>query len=155
TAMLAWVFGLRHAVDADHIAAIDNTVRKLMHDGAAPRSAGLYFALGHSTVVVAATLVLSATAIGLAGDSMVKTVGSVIGASVSAGFLLLIAVLNLAIFVGLWRTFRAVRNQKVHRLEDLDRVLAGGGVLARILGPLFRMVTKSWHLYPLGFLFGL
>lgn len=154
TALLAWVFGLRHAVDADHIAAIDNTVRKLMHEGAAPRSAGLYFALGHSTVVVVATLVLSATAIGLAGDSMVKTVGGVIGASVSAAFLLLIALVNLAIFVSLWRTFRAVRNHRVHQLEDLDTVL-GGGVLARMLGPMFRMVTRSWHLYPIGFLFGL
>ncbi|MBI5260631.1 MAG: HoxN/HupN/NixA family nickel/cobalt transporter [Bradyrhizobium sp.] len=155
TALLAWVFGLRHAVDADHIAAIDNAVRKMMHEGAAPRSAGLYFALGHSTVVMVATLVLSATAMRLAGDSMVKTVGSVIGASVSAAFLLVIALLNLAIFMSLWRTFRAVRNHEVHQLEDLDTVLAGGGLLARMLGPMFRMVTKSWHLYPLGFLFGL
>lgn len=155
TALLAWVFGLRHAVDADHIAAIDNTVRKLMHDGAAPRSAGLYFALGHSTIVVVATFALSATAVGLAGDSVVKTVGSVIGTSVSAGFLLLIAALNLAIFVSLWRTFRTARDRKVYQLEDFDKVLAGGGVLARFLRPMFRMVTKSWHLYPLGFLFGL
>ncbi len=155
TALLAWVFGLRHAVDADHIAAIDNAVRKLMHQGAAPRSAGLHFALGHSTVVVIATVLLSVTAIGLADDSPVKTIGSLIGASVSAAFLLLIAFLNLIIFIGLWRAFRAVRNRQIHELENLDAMLAGRGLLARMLGPMFRMVTRSWHLYPLGFLFGL
>lgn len=155
TALLAWVFGLRHAVDADHIAAIDNAVRKLMHQGAMPRSAGLHFALGHSTVVVIATVVLAATATVLADDSVIKSVGSLIGTSVSAAFLLLIALLNLVIFMSLWRTFRAVRNREVHQLENLDAVLAGRGLLARMLRPMFRMVTKSWHLYPLGFLFGL
>jgi high-affinity nickel-transport protein len=156
TALLAWVFGLRHAVDADHIAAIDNVVRKLMQAGDTPKCAGLYFALGHSTVVVVATVLLSVSAIGLlGGDSPVRTIGSLIGTSVSAVFLLLIALLNLGIFIGLWRTFRSVRRQGSRRLESPDAVPAGGGVLARLLGPMFRMVTKSWHMYPLGFLFGL
>ncbi|MCP3470780.1 HoxN/HupN/NixA family nickel/cobalt transporter [Bradyrhizobium sp. CCGUVB1N3] len=155
TALLAWVFGLRHAVDADHIAAIDNVVRKLMHAGDAPKSAGLYFALGHSTVVVVATLLLCLGVVRLGGDSLLKTVGGVIGTSVSALFLLLIAVLNLAIFVGLWRTLRAVRAHGTHDAEGIEALLAGRGLLARLLAPMFRMVSKSWHMYPLGFLFGL
>src|SRR6516164_1579995 len=133
TALLAWVFGLRHAVDADHIAAIDNVVRKLMHAGETPKSAGLYFALGHSTVVVVATMMLCLGAVSLGGDSLLKIVGGVIGTSVSAVFLLLIAALNLAIFVGLWRTLRAVRAHGTHDAERLDALLADRGLLARLL----------------------
>jgi len=156
TALLAWVFGLRHAVDADHIAAIDNAVRKLMQAGDAPKTAGLYFALGHSTVVVVATILLSVTAIGLVGEhSPVRDIGGLIGTSVSAVFLLLIAMLNLVIFISLWRAFRAIRQPGRPELENLDAILAGRGVLTRLLGPMFRMVSKSWHMYPLGFLFGL
>ncbi|WP_245284162.1 HoxN/HupN/NixA family nickel/cobalt transporter [Bradyrhizobium sp. Cp5.3] len=155
TALLAWVFGLRHAVDADHIAAIDNVVRKLMHAGAAPRSAGLYFALGHSTVVVVATMLLALGVVSLGGDSLLKTVGGLIGTSVSAIFLLVIAILNLMIFAGLWRTFRIAREQGVHDAEGLDALLANRGFLARMLGPMFRLVTKPRHMYPLGLLFGL
>lgn len=155
TALLAWVFGLRHAVDADHIAAIDNVVRKLMHAGGAPRSVGLYFALGHSTVVVAATVLLALGAVSLGGDSLLREIGGLIGTSVSALFLLVIAAINLVIFAGLWRTFRAAREQGVHDAAQLDALLASRGFLARLLGPLFRLVTKPWHMYPLGFLFGL
>jgi len=155
TALLAWVFGLRHAVDADHIAAIDNVVRKLMQTGGAPHSVGLYFALGHSTVVVAATILLALGVVSLGGDSLLKEIGGLIGTSVSAMFLLVIAAINLVIFVGLWRTFRAAREQGVHDAEGLERLLANRGVFARLLGPLFRLVTKPWHMYPLGFLFGL
>ncbi|BBO13550.1 hydrogenase nickel incorporation protein HupN [Bradyrhizobium sp. TM102] len=155
TALLAWVFGLRHAVDADHIAAIDNVVRKLMQTGGAPRSVGLYFALGHSTVVVVATILLALGVVSLGGDSLLKEIGGLIGTSVSALFLLVIAVINLVIFVGLWRTFRAAREQGVHDAEGLERLLANRGFLARLLEPLFRLVTKPWHMYPLGFLFGL
>jgi high-affinity nickel-transport protein len=156
TALLAWVFGLRHAVDADHIAAIDNVVRKLMHDGGTPRTAGLYFSLGHSTVVVAGTVLLALAAIRLNdGDSLVRSIGSLIGTSVSAGFLLLIAAVNLVILAGLWRAFCAVRDRGAHEHVDVDALLSGRGLLARLLGPMFRMVSKDWHLYPLGLLFGL
>jgi high-affinity nickel-transport protein len=155
TALLAWVFGLRHAVDADHIAAIDNVVRKLMHAGDTPRSAGLWFALGHSTVVVIATILLTVSAVSLGDDGLLKTIGSLIGTSVSAIFLLVIAILNLAIFVSLWRTLHAVRAHGAHDAVKLDALLAGRGFLARLLAPMFRMVTTSWHMYPLGFLFGL
>ncbi|MEK9278474.1 MULTISPECIES: HoxN/HupN/NixA family nickel/cobalt transporter [unclassified Bradyrhizobium] len=155
TALLAWVFGLRHAVDADHIAAIDNVVRKLMHVGEVPRSAGLYFALGHSTVVVVATMLLALGVVGLGGDSLLKSIGGLIGSSVSAIFLLVIAILNLVIFIGLWRTFRAARTHGIHDAEGLDALLANRGFLARLLGPMFRLVTKPCHMYPLGLLFGL
>ncbi|WP_407113039.1 HoxN/HupN/NixA family nickel/cobalt transporter [Bradyrhizobium sp. LMG 9283] len=155
TALLAWVFGLRHAVDADHIAAIDNVVRKLMHAGDSPRSVGLYFALGHSTVVVVATMLLALGVVSLGGDSLLKEIGGFVGTSVSALFLLAIAAINLVIFAGLWRTFRAAREQGVHDPAQLDALLASRGVLARALGPLFRLVTKPSHMYPLGFLFGL
>ncbi|SFV17904.1 HoxN/HupN/NixA family nickel/cobalt transporter [Bradyrhizobium arachidis] len=155
TALLAWVFGLRHAVDADHIAAIDNVVRKLMQAGDTPRSAGLYFALGHSTIVVVAAMLLALGVVGLGADSLLKQIGSFIGTSVSALFLLVIAAINLAIFVSLWRAIRIAREQGVHDAEGLDALLANRGMLARLLGPMFRLVTRPWHMYPLGVLFGL
>ena len=155
TALLAWVFGLRHAVDADHIAAIDNVVRKLMQAGDTPRSVGLYFALGHSTVVVVVTMLLALGVVSLGGDSLLKNIGSLIGTSVSALFLLAIAAINLAIFAGLWRTFRMAREQGVHDAAGLDALLVHRGFLARLLGPMFRLVTKPWHMFPLGLLFGL
>jgi high-affinity nickel-transport protein len=155
TALLAWVFGLRHAVDADHIAAIDNVVRKLMQAGDTPRSVGLYFALGHSTVVVVATMLLALGVVSLGGDSFLRDIGGLIGTSVSALFLLAIATINLVIFAGLWRTFRAAREQGVHDAAGLDALLANRGFLARLLGPMFRLVTKPWHMFPLGLLFGL
>ncbi|WP_022723660.1 HoxN/HupN/NixA family nickel/cobalt transporter [Rhodopseudomonas sp. B29] len=153
TALLAWVFGLRHAVDADHIAAIDNVVRKSMQTGDAPASIGLWFALGHSTIVVLATVLLAFGVVGLGGDSFLKDVGGAIGTSVSALFLLLIAAINLVIFVGLWRTYRAARRPSA--FVAVDPQSGNRGVLARFLGPMFRLVTKPWHMYPLGFLFGL
>ncbi|MCK1360982.1 HoxN/HupN/NixA family nickel/cobalt transporter [Bradyrhizobium sp. 199] len=155
TALLAWVFGLRHAVDADHIAAIDNVVRKLMQTGGAPHSVGLYFALGHSTVVIVATILLALGVVSLGGDSLLKEIGGFIGTSVSALFLLVIAGINLVIFAGLWRTFRAARAQGIHDAAGLETLLAKRGVFARLFGPFFRLVTKPWHMYPLGFLFGL
>lgn len=156
TALLAWVLGLRHAVDADHIAAIDNVVRKLVQLGDAPRNAGLYFSLGHSTVVVAGTILLAAAALRMGdGDGVVRSVGSLIGTSVSALFLLLIAAVNLVILAGLWRTFRIVRARGVRELNSVDTIASGHGVLGRLLGPMFRIVTRSWHMYPLGLLFGL
>jgi high-affinity nickel-transport protein len=156
TALLAWVFGLRHAVDADHIAAIDNVVRKLMQQGEKPRMAGLFFSLGHSTVVVIAAALLALTAAAMK-DNMTafKTIGGVIGTAVSALFLLLIAGANLVILVGVWRTFRSVSEGGALDHESLDMLLSGRGFMARIFRPMFRVVTKSWHMYPLGFLFGL
>jgi len=154
-ALLAWVFGLRHAVDADHIAAIDNTVRKLMQQGERPVTTGLFFSLGHSTVVFVAVALLAATTAALRDDlaSFKGYIGAV-GVSISAIFLLLIAVLNLFILRSVWRSFRSVARNGSLDCDNADAMHAGG-VIGRLFHPLFRVVNKSWHLYPVGLLFGL
>jgi len=156
TALLAYGFGLRHAVDADHIAAIDNVTRKLMQEGQRPVAVGFFFSLGHSTVVVLASIAIAATATAFRNqlDSF-RSVGGVVGTLVSALFLLAIAVMNTVILATVYRTFRRVRAGEPYAEEDLDMLLAGRGVLARLFRPLFRMIRRSWHMYPLGFLFGL
>ena len=156
TALLAYSLGLRHAVDADHIAAIDNVTRKLMQQGERPVSVGLYFSLGHSTVVVLASVCVALAAAAFKGQlESMQAIGGVIGTLVSAAFLLAIAAINLTIFFGVLRTFRHVCSGGAYVEEDIDLLLAGRGLLARIFRPLFRMITRSWHMYPLGFLFGL
>jgi high-affinity nickel-transport protein len=156
TALLAYSLGLRHAVDADHIAAIDNVTRKLMQRGERPVSVGLYFSLGHSTVVVLASIFVALAAATFKTQlESVHAIGGLIGTLVSAFFLLAIAAVNLTIFFGVLRAFRHVRGGGAYVEEDMDLLLAKGGFLARIFRPLFAMVTRSWHMYPLGFLFGL
>jgi nickel/cobalt transporter (NiCoT) family protein len=156
TSLLAYSFGLRHAVDADHIAAIDNVTRKLMQAGKRPVSVGLMFSLGHSTIVVLASAGIAATALALQSrmDGL-KEVGAVIGTIVSTLFLFAIALMNLVILRSVIRAFRRVRNGEPYVDEDFDMLLASRGFLARIFRPLFSLVTKSWHMYLLGFLFGL
>ncbi|MGY5811654.1 HoxN/HupN/NixA family nickel/cobalt transporter [Rhizobium sp. LEGMi198b] len=155
-AFLAYMFGLRHAFDADHIAAIDNVVRKLMQERKQPYAVGFFFSLGHSTIVVLASVVIAATAAAMQSqlDSF-HDIGGVIGTAVSAAFLLLIGIANLFVLKGVWSAFR--RAQRGGRIaeEDLDTLLAGGGFLGRIFRPMFKVVTRSWHMYPIGFLFGL
>ena len=156
TAMLAYVLGLRHAVDADHIAAIDNVVRKLMQEGKRPVSAGLFFSFGHSLVVAIAVAVIVGTAFALQGRlHPFKVIGSVIGTGTSAFFLLAIAAVNLIILRGVWRSFQRARRGEAVAEQELDQLLSGRGLLARIFRPLFRMVTRSWHMFAIGFLFGL
>ena len=156
TALLAYAFGLRHAVDADHIAAIDNVTRKLMQDGKRPVAVGFFFALGHSTVVVLASLAVVATTVALRTRfAGFQELGGLIGTSVSALFLFIVAFANFAIFAGVYRAFRRVRRGGVYVEEDVDRLLAQRGLFARLFRPAFRIVTASWHMYPLGFLFGL
>jgi high-affinity nickel-transport protein len=156
TALLAYGFGLRHAIDADHIAAIDNVTRKLLQDGKRPLTVGLFFSLGHSTIVVFAAVAIAVTAMALQDRfAMLHDVGGIIGTLVSALFLLAIAVMNLFILVAVWRTFHRVRLGGAYVEEDLDVLLAGRGLIARIFRPLFGMVRRSWHMYPLGLLFGL
>jgi high-affinity nickel-transport protein len=156
TALLAWVFGLRHAVDADHIAAIDNVVRKLMQEGKRPLTVGFFFSLGHSTIVLIASILIAATASIFQDDlESFKSVGGLIGTVVSAAFLLVIALANMMILKGVWRSFqRAKLGHPVHE-ESLDMLLGGGGLLARLFRPVFALIRRSWHMYPLGFLFGL
>jgi high-affinity nickel-transport protein len=156
TALLAYGFGLRHAVDADHIAAIDNVVRKLMQDGKRPVSVGFFFSLGHSTVVIVMAIVVAATAGALQSRFQAfKDFGDIVGTSISAFFLLLVAIMNIFILIGTWKTFRRVSQGGHYDEEDMDMVIARGGPLSHLFRPIFKVITKSWHMYPLGFLFGL
>ena len=156
TALLAYGLGVRHAIDADHIAAIDNVTRKLMHGGKRPIGVGFFFSLGHSTVVVLASIAIAVTATALTRQfAAFHAIGSIIGTVVSALFLLVIAIMNVFILVSVYRTFHRVRAGGRYVEEDLDALLGGGGLLARIFRPLFGMIRESWHMYPLGFLFGL
>jgi len=156
TALLAYTLGLRHAVDADHIAAIDNVVRKLMQEGKRPHSVGFFFALGHSTVVLVATLVVAAAAVALQGrPDDFKTIGGIVGTCVSALFLLAIAIVNFVIFIRIWQSFQHLRRGGRFEPEHFELLLAGRGPLARLFRTLFRVISKSWHMYPLGLLFGL
>jgi len=156
TALLAYGFGLRHAVDADHIAAIDNVTRKLMNDGRKPVTVGFFFALGHSTVVVLASVAVALTSSALNDRfEAFKNIGGVVGTSISALFLLTIAVMNLFILQGVYQAFRRVRGGGAYIEEDFDMLLAQGGLMARLFPPLFAMMTTPWLMYPLGFLFGL
>ena len=155
-ALLAYGFGLRHAADADHIAAIDNVTRKLMQQGRRPVSVGLYFALGHSSVVVLAAAAIAASGAALSGRfAWWQGIGGVVGTIVSAGFLLAIASLNLLIFGSVWRTFRHVARGGAYVEADLDMLLGKRGLAARMFRPLFGLVSRSWHMLGLGFLFGL
>ncbi len=156
TAFLAYMFGLRHAFDVDHIAAIDNVVRKLMQERKSPFAVGFFFSLGHSSIVVLASIAIAATAAAMQNRfEAFHPVGSVVGTTISAVFLLSIGVANLFVLRGVWGAFgRARRGERILE-EDLDGLLGGGGVLARIFRPMFRVVTRSWHMYPIGFLFGL
>ncbi|MBS0519086.1 MAG: HoxN/HupN/NixA family nickel/cobalt transporter [Proteobacteria bacterium] len=156
TALLAYTLGLRHAVDADHIAAIDNVTRKLMQEGKRPVSIGFFFAIGHSAVVALAAAAIATTTTLLTDRfESFKDVGSVVGTLVSALFLFVIAFANLIILRGIWRTFRRVRAGGHYSEEDFDLLLNNRGLLARLFRPMFRLVHKSWHMFPLGFLFGL
>ncbi len=154
TALLAYSFGLRHAVDADHIAAIDNVTRKLMQSGKRPATVGLYFSLGHSTVVVVASLLIALGAGALnTRFAAVRDVGGLIGTSVSALFLYAIAIANLFILAGVYRTFQRVKSGGRLVEDDLDMLLSG--FLGRLFKPLFGFIRAGWQMYPLGLLFGL
>ncbi|WP_282806927.1 HoxN/HupN/NixA family nickel/cobalt transporter [Hafnia alvei] len=156
-ALLAYSFGLRHAVDADHIAAIDNVTRKLMQQGKTPIAVGTFFSLGHSTIVILASLAIAATAMAFKNDmSWFHETGGLIGTLVSSAFLLLFAFLNLTILISVYKRFRQVKAGYKYKDDDLDLLVANqGGLLARIFKRVFNLVNKSWHMYPVGFLFGL
>ncbi|HWB32209.1 MAG TPA: HoxN/HupN/NixA family nickel/cobalt transporter [Acidobacteriaceae bacterium] len=156
TALLAYCLGLRHAVDADHIAAIDNVTRKLMQQGKRPVGVGLMFSLGHSTVVVAGSMAMAGAALGLEHRlETVRAIGAVIGTAVSSGFLFVIGIVNLMVLRSVYRAFVRVRRGGEYVEEDMDLLLGDRGLLTRIFRPVFRMIGKSWHMYPLGLLFGL
>jgi high-affinity nickel-transport protein len=156
---LAYTFGLRHAFDADHISAIDNTTRKLLQEGKKPLGVGFFFSLGHSTVVL-----LIAVALGIATqfvqtsvvneNGQLKSVGGLIGTGVSGAFLLLIGILNLIILIDIIKLFRRMKAGDYDR-QSLEHELVAGGVLTRLFGRLFRLIGHSWQMYLVGFLFGL
>ena len=156
TGLIAYGLGLRHAVDADHIAAIDNVTRKLMQDGKRPVTTGLFFALGHSTIVVLASALLAVTA-GRFSTSFetLRNVGGLAGTLISAFVMLVVAAMNIVILSSVWRSFQALKSGAPFIEEDVSVLLAGQGVLTRLFRPMFRLVNQSWHMYPLGFLFGL
>jgi high-affinity nickel-transport protein len=156
TALLAYTLGLRHAVDADHIAAIDNVTRKLMQSGQRPLSVGLYFSLGHSTVVFLASVGIAIAASALESRFQnIRAVGGAIGTMVSAAFLFAIAIANIVVLTGIYRCFRRVKQSGLMIKADLDTVPGNKGLAGRVLRPIVKMIGKPWHMYPLGFLFGL
>ncbi|WP_445161153.1 HoxN/HupN/NixA family nickel/cobalt transporter [Mycobacterium sp. Dal123C01] len=157
--LTAYALGLRHAFDADHIAAIDNTTRKLMSDGQRPLAVGFFFSLGHSTVVFALAMLLAIGAKAIVGpveddSSTLHHYTGLIGTSVSGVFLYLIAILNLVVLVGILRVFLRLRRGEYDEAE-LEQHLDNRGLLNRLLGRFTRSITKSWHMYPIGLLFGL
>ncbi|MBO0705940.1 MAG: HoxN/HupN/NixA family nickel/cobalt transporter [Candidatus Dormibacteraeota bacterium] len=157
--VLAYTFGLRHAFDADHISAIDNTTRKLLQQHKRPVGAGFFFSLGHSTVVLAIALLL-ALAIrtvvqsAISGNGELHRVGGLIGTSVSGLFLLVIGVLNLLVLFDVLGVYRRMRKGRYDR-DALREELVAGGMFSRLFGWLFKFVGESWQLYPIGVLFGL
>ncbi|HQT45723.1 MAG: nickel transporter [Acidocella sp. 20-63-7] len=156
TALLAYSFGLRHAVDADHIAAIDNVTRKLMQQGQRPVGVGFFFSLGHSTVVFGLSAAVAGTALALQGRfEALSSWGNIFGTLVSAFFLLTIAAMNLIILLSIIATFQRVKAGGTYCDEDLNLLLAKRGFFGRIFRGLFKIVNHSWQMYPVGFLFGL
>jgi high-affinity nickel-transport protein len=159
TGILAYTLGMRHAFDADHIAAIDNTTRKLVGEGKRPLSTGFFFSLGHSSVVFGLTVLLGLGIRGLGeqvrnSQSALQHTTDLVGTLVSGVFLLLIAALNIAVLAGIIKVVRQLRSGAFSDAE-LDEQLDKRGLLMRFLGPFARRVDTPWKMYPVGFLFGL
>jgi high-affinity nickel-transport protein len=156
TAVLAYSLGLRHALDADHIAAIDNVTRKLMQEGKRPVAVGLFFALGHSAVVMLASVAIAVTAKSFTDEmAPYRKIGGIVGTSASALFLFIIATANFVVLIGVYKAFNKVKNDEDVRDEDIDALLQQRGWLARLFRPLFALVSKSWHFLSIGLLFAL
>lgn len=158
--VLAYVFGLRHAADSDHIAAIDNTTRKLMNDGQRPVGVGFYFSLGHSTIVFILSLGLAlATRWVERAIPHLETIGNILGTVISSGFLYLIAILNLVSLLGIYDVFRRLCRAQASGEEmdedQLEELLEKRGLMNRLFGRFSRTIRRSWQMYPVGLLFGL
>jgi len=160
-AVLAYGFGLRHAVDPDHIAAIDNTTRKLMQEGKRPVAVGFFFSMGHSTIVFALSVVIAVTAAILhqtfasKNFTNLQSFGAVVGTSVSGLFLVLIAVINIIVLTDIFKEWRKVVKGGMYDDKTLDDYLSNRGLMARLFKPLLKVVGNSWNMYPIGVLFGL
>jgi high-affinity nickel-transport protein len=156
TAVLTYSLGLRHAIDADHIAAIDNVTRKLMQEGKRPVAVGFFFALGHSAVVALASLAVALTANALSDRfASYRELGGIIGTSASALFLFIIAIANLVVLRGVYRAYQSLKRGESISENEIDLLLQQRGWLARLFRPLFGFVSQSWHLFPIGILFAL
>ena len=159
TGLTAYTLGLRHAFDADHIAAIDNTTRKLMAEGKRPLSVGFWFSLGHSSIVVVLTLLL-ALGLKIVGSqltdeqSSLHTIGGLVGTLVSGGFLYLLGIINLVVLVGIVKVFQDMRRGRFDE-ATLEEHLNNRGLMNRILGRTMRAISAPWQIYPVGLLFGL
>jgi len=158
-AFTAWTLGARHAFDADHISAIDNTTRKLMADGRRPLSTGFFFALGHSTIMMVVGVGLSIAARAVFGalvdpSSTYETLGGVVGTSLAATFLYLIALLNLIVLAGILKVFRGMRRGEFDEAE-LERQLQARGLMWRFFGRFMRSITKTRHMFFVGLVFGI
>lgn len=154
-ALTAYTLGIRHAFDPDHISAIDNVTRKLMQEKKQPVAVGLFFSLGHSTIVISLTVVLAITALAASHFKTLQTIGGIVGTFVSSFFLLIIAAINLVILLDIYKTFREVKNGGAYDDLSLDESLDKRGLMARFFRPLLNMTKNSWNMYPIGVLFGL
>jgi len=153
--VVAYVFGLRHGMDADHIAAIDNTTRKLMHDHQRPFTVGMWFSLGHSTIVVGLIVALVyATRTVIGQIPTLQSAGTVVGALISGIFLCLMGIANIAIVANIYQVFKETRRGNLDEAQ-LETLLDKRGFLNRYFRPLFKMVGRPWQIYPIGVLFGL
>lgn len=153
--VVCFVLGLRHGFDADHIAAIDNTTRKLIHEGKKPFTVGTWFSLGHSTVVVAlivALIYLTKIVVGVM--PALQSVGALAGTLVSGVFLIIIGLVNTLIVFDIYRVFKKARVEKVSE-DELEKMLNKRGFMNRFFNGLFKLVEESWQIYPIGLLFGL
>jgi high-affinity nickel-transport protein len=158
-AFTAWSLGARHGFDADHISAIDNTTRKLMADGGRPLATGFFFALGHSSIIVVVGAGSAVAAHAVFGavvnpNSTYETTGGLIGTSLAAGFLYLIAGLNLVVLAGIVKVFRRMRVGTFDEAE-LERQLNARGLMYRFFGRFMRSITKTWHMFFVGVVFGI
>ncbi len=157
--LTAYTLGLRHAFDADHISAIDNTTRKLMAEGERPLSVGFFFSLGHSTIVFVAALLITVGVRALSGQvangrSTLHNVTGLVGTTVSGTFLYIIGILNLIILIGIVRVFRGMKRGEYDE-QALEEQLNSRGLMNRFYGRATRAVKQPWHMYPVGILFGL
>jgi nickel/cobalt transporter (NiCoT) family protein len=158
-AVTAWFLGFRHAFDADHISCIDNTTRKLMADGKRPLGSGFFFSFGHSTVVVAVGVGITVAARAVFGavvnpSSAYETAGGAIGTLISAGFLYLIAILNLIVLAGIFKVFRDMRRGTYDEAQ-LEAQLQARGLMYRFFGRFMRSINHTWQLYFVGLIFGI
>ncbi|OWZ63602.1 hypothetical protein AYX14_03272 [Cryptococcus neoformans] len=158
-ALLAWTIGLRHGLDADHISAIDNATRQLVSQGQLPITCGLFFSLGHSTIVIVVNVAIAVSVDIYDKLDRVGSIGGIVGAAVSASFLFLIACLNIYFLVGAIKQRRSMKRRQALGLppdedEGDPSKIYGGGCMVRVIGPILRAVDRPWKMYPVGVLFG-